>query len=85
MTTRGDTIRTVAPCQTRQTRALPTAAGRRHWKGNIPTEGHSRNRRRTAAKMRRHTRHMGQEPHSGHLLMRRQCGTPGTASPHRRP
>ena len=86
MNTRGGTIWTAAPLPTRHTRALPTAAGRRQWKGTIPTGGPSRNRRGTAADMQQptaaHTRH---EPHSGHPLMGRQCGTPGTASPHRRP
>ena len=58
---------------------------RRQWKGTIPTRGPSRNRRGTAADMRRHTAaHTRHEPHSGHPLIRRQHGTPGTASPHRR-
>ena len=86
MNKRGGTIGTAAPQQTRQRRALPTAAGRRQWKGSIPTGGPSRNQRGTAGDMRRHTAaHPRQEPHSGHPLMARQRGTPGTASPHRRP
>ena len=86
MNTRDGTIRTAAPRPTRQTRALPNVTGHWQWKGTIPTGGPSGNRRSTAADMRRHTAtHMQHEPHSGHPLIGRQRGTPGTASPRRRP
>ena len=39
MNTRDGTIGTATPCPTRHTHALPLAAGRRQWKGTIPTEG----------------------------------------------
>ena len=78
MNTRGGTIGTAAHRPTQHMRALPTAAGSRQLKGTIPTEGLSRNRRPTAADMRRHAAaHTRHEPHSGYLLMERQpLGTP---------
>ena len=86
MNTREGTIGTATPRPTRHTHALPTAAGRRQWKGTIPTEGPSRNRRGTAADMRQHTAtHTRRESHTGHPLMGRRHGTPGTASSHRSP
>ena len=86
MNTRGGTIGTAAPRPTRHTPSLPSAVGRRRWKGTIPTEGPFRNQRGTAADMRGHTAaHTQHEPHSGHPLRGRQRGTPGTASPHQRP
>ena len=86
MNKRGGTIGTAAPCPTRQMRALPTATGQRQWKGTIPTRGASRNQRGTAADIQQHTAaQTWYEPHRGHSLMGRQCGTPGIASPHPRP
>ena len=77
MNMRGDDIGTGAPRPTGHTRALPTATGHWQWKGTIPTGGPSRNRRGTAADMRRHTAaQTWQEPHSGHSLMRRPLGPP---------
>ena len=86
MNTRGGTIGTAAPCPTRHKRPLPTTTGHRQLKGSIPTGGPSRNWKGTAADMRRHTAtHTRPEPHGGHLLIGRQQGSPGTASPHPRP
>ena len=55
-------------------------------KSRRPAGGLSKNRGGTAADMRRHTpAQKWHGPHGGQLVMGRQRGTPGTASPHERP
>ena len=86
MNTRGGTIGTATPRPTRHTRALPTMADHRQWKGAIRTEGPSRYQRGAAADMRRHTAaHTRREYHTGHLPVGRRHGIPWIASSRRRP